>query len=154
MAKANPLKKITARAKQIARTGKTWQQSIKQAGKEYRAGKIGATLLIEKGETRRTKPSRVVQVSRTKAGTFKGANSMSGIEKSKAKLERIYVVNYDLGNDFNTAFFNATSIKEAKKIAQFHKRRTPELRGKVKRTIVRLYGPTGINPYAGRAVKK
>ena len=41
--------------------------------------KIGSTLLIEKGENPRKKPTRVVQVNRTKKGTFKKFRSVSGI---------------------------------------------------------------------------
>jgi hypothetical protein len=41
--------------------------------------KIGSTLLIEKGENPRKKPTRVVQVNRTKKGTFKKFKSVSGV---------------------------------------------------------------------------
>jgi hypothetical protein len=40
---------------------------------------IGSTLLIEKGENPRKKPTRVVQVDRTKKGLFKKFRSVSGI---------------------------------------------------------------------------
>jgi len=41
--------------------------------------KIGSTLLIEKGENPRKKPTRVLQVNRTKKGTFKKFKSVSGV---------------------------------------------------------------------------
>lgn len=41
--------------------------------------KIGSTLLINKGENPRAKPTRVIQVDRTKKGTFKKFRSVSGI---------------------------------------------------------------------------
>lgn len=43
--------------------------------------RIGSTLLIEKGENPRKKPTRVVQVNRTKKGTFKKFKSVSGVKK-------------------------------------------------------------------------
>jgi hypothetical protein len=42
---------------------------------------VGATLYIEKGETKRTKPKRVVQVKRTKTGLFKNFSTVSGWKK-------------------------------------------------------------------------
>lgn len=42
---------------------------------------VGATLYIEKGETKRTKPKRIVQVKRTKTGLFKGFSTVSGWKK-------------------------------------------------------------------------
>lgn len=80
---ATALKKITTRAKQIRKQhpGKKWQACIKQASREIKASKkVGATLLIEKGETRRTKPKRVIQVARTKKGVFKkGSRVIAGL---------------------------------------------------------------------------
>jgi len=43
--------------------------------------KVGSTLLIEKGESTRKKPTRIVQVNRTKAGTFKKFSKVSGVKK-------------------------------------------------------------------------
>jgi len=42
----------------------------------YSKGKVGATLLIEKGESKRTKPKKVVQLTRTKQGQFKGSKTV------------------------------------------------------------------------------
>lgn len=72
------LARITAEAKRIrrARPGMKWTNALKEAGKKFRGKRVGATLLLEKGETRRTKPSRVLVVKRKrtapKKGTFRG----------------------------------------------------------------------------------
>ena len=64
------------RAKGLYKTGryKTFADAVKAAykkGKTTKRKKVGATLLIERKETRRTKPKRVVRITRTKTGTFK-----------------------------------------------------------------------------------
>lgn len=84
MAKHKALSKITTRAKLIRKKspGKKWSACIKQAGADYRAGRLGATLLVEKGESRRTKPKRVVQIKRTKTGTFKGMQTIGGAKST------------------------------------------------------------------------
>lgn len=96
------LTKISARAKQIQRKhpGKAWISCIKAASAEYRSGKlgkakparkkprrrVGATLLIERKETRRTKPKRVVRIVRKKNGTFKGS-ALAGVSSAALKGE-------------------------------------------------------------------
>lgn len=75
---ATALQKITKRAKQLQKKSPRtpWKNHVKAASKEYRAGKLGATLIVERGETRRTKPKKVVQVIRTKKGTYKTAKKI------------------------------------------------------------------------------
>ena len=54
----------------------------KEANRLYKSlNQIGSTLLIEKGENPRKKPTRVLQVNRTKKGTFKTFKSVSGVKK-------------------------------------------------------------------------
>lgn len=43
---------------------------------KHLSGKIGSTLLIEKGESSRTKPKKIVRIERTKKGTFKKLRSI------------------------------------------------------------------------------
>jgi len=73
---------ITKLAKQIRnkKPGMKWTSAIKEASRQLKSGKkvkpgkrkkVGATLLIEKKETKRTKPKRVVRITRKKNGTFK-----------------------------------------------------------------------------------
>lgn len=80
------LKKITGRAKQIRKKqpGKSWQSCIKQASNEYKRGTLGATLLLEKNETRKTKPKNVVKITRAKTGTFKKVQSIAGTSQPMA----------------------------------------------------------------------
>lgn len=105
---ATHLKKITAEAKRIrARSPRTtWQNALKAAGKKMRGSvkkkaapkrkRVGATLLIEKRETSRTKPKRVVRVKRSSAGRYVSgfsagygntnvSGSIAGIKKATAE---------------------------------------------------------------------
>jgi hypothetical protein len=43
--------------------------------------RVGSTLLINKGENPRKKPTRIIQVDRTKKGTFKKFKTISGVSK-------------------------------------------------------------------------
>lgn len=86
---ANQLKKITTQAKRIRKDhpGIAWTDAIKRAARQLKsAKKVGATLLLEKGESRRTKPKRVIQISRKKDGTFKGSRQISGTRKRMGSL--------------------------------------------------------------------
>lgn len=63
-----------------------------KAAKDYmaklRSKKVGSTLLISKGENPRKKPTKIVQVDRTKKGTFKKFRTISGVE-GKADVKRL-----------------------------------------------------------------
>lgn len=90
------LQKITKRAKQLQRKypGKKWITLVKDASREYRAGKLGATLLIEKGESKKTRPRKVVKVTRTKKGTYRALKTVSGFsDKVKAAAELSRLIN-------------------------------------------------------------
>lgn len=47
---------------------------------------VGATLILEKGETPKTKPKRIVQVKRNKQGVFKKFSSISGYRKGTTQF--------------------------------------------------------------------
>lgn len=88
MAAGTVLKKITAEAKRIRKKNPRmkWVSAVKQAGMKYRSGKIrkpkkrvSAVKLIEKGESRNAKPSKVLRVNRSKAGTFKGYSKVGAV---------------------------------------------------------------------------
>lgn len=49
------------------------------AKKRKAARKVGATLLMEKKESRNTKPKKVVRIFRNKKGEFKGSKSIGAI---------------------------------------------------------------------------
>ena len=79
--------KISARAKQIRKKNPKiqWQTAIKKASLELKGTvikpkKVGATLLLNKGETKRTKPKRVYRVNRKKDGTYTGTTKISGMQ--------------------------------------------------------------------------
>jgi hypothetical protein len=126
------LKKINARVKQLQKKYPKKKRVTlqKQAGSEYRSGKLGATkkrtavkkksvrrvvkkrapkksapkkrgvvrkrtarkkpvsavLIVEKGGTRRTRPTRVYQVKRTKKGRYDGTRRIGGMSKSTQTL--------------------------------------------------------------------
>src|SRR5688572_659731 len=61
-----------------------WTSAIKEASRQLKSGrKISATLLIEKKETKKTKPKRVVRITRLKSGRFKKLQQVSGKGKYK-----------------------------------------------------------------------
>lgn len=80
------LSKITARAKQIRRSSPRtkWTAAIKQAGADYRAGRLGAIKLIERGETKKTPVKKTYRVNRTKKGLFKGTSRVGSISRISA----------------------------------------------------------------------
>lgn len=73
------------RAAQLRRKNKklTVPASVKKAAAELRktkkARRVGSTKFIERGENKNSKPSRVYQVKRTKAGLYAGAKRVSGM---------------------------------------------------------------------------
>lgn len=90
--KASPaLSKITARAKQIRRSSpKTkWASAIKQASADYRAGRLGAIKLIEKGETKKTKVKKTYRVNRTTKGRFKGTTAVGSISRINGSKQAV-----------------------------------------------------------------
>lgn len=102
------LKKVRARAKQLkkSRPGASYRNLLKQAGREYRAGKlktrsaskrrmrkVGSTLLLERGDTKKKKPSRVYKVMRSSKGKFKGTRRV-GSAKVKYKTRIIRQTKY------------------------------------------------------------
>lgn len=60
-----------------------YKKAIKDWEKKYKTPirAVGSTLLINKGENPRAKPTRVIQVDRTKKGAFKKFKRISGVKK-------------------------------------------------------------------------
>jgi hypothetical protein len=52
---------------------------------------IGSTLLIEKGENPRKRPTRVIQVNRTKKGLFKKFSKVSGVNHKDTKSHNVNI---------------------------------------------------------------
>jgi hypothetical protein len=66
---------------------------------------------------------------------------VSGMEKTIAGLQRNYLAIYETSNKIvSDAVFKASSLQEAKRFAQFHKKQTPEIsKHKNVRVKVKLY---------------
>jgi hypothetical protein len=132
----------------------------KPKAKKTTAKKVGAIKIVEKNETKLTRPTKVYQQTRTKSGTFKSLKRIagttkhkdtkshnvnirvvSGIQKTINGMQRTYMAIYqNKGGIIDTAIFKASSLLEAKKYASAHKRHSPELKKyKSVSTSVKLY---------------
>lgn len=95
------LQQITTKAKVLYKTGKykKWTDAIKAASKlvkkkpvkkavkkAAKKRKVGAIKIIEKGETKNTRPKKVYQYTRSKTGTFKGLKTISGVNAAGKKI--------------------------------------------------------------------
>ena len=112
--------------------------------------KVAAIKIIEKGESKSTKAKATYQQVRTKKGTYKGLKKISGlhnkivvsgikkgINKSMLGLLKEYIAVYNFANGSSDyEMFKATSLAEAKKFAQFHKRRE-NIKGKVSVKLIK-----------------
>jgi len=153
-----PTKKPSA--KQLAARAKFVKMVRAKAAKSKAAKKVGAIKIVEKNETKLTKPTKVYQQTRTKSGTFKSLKRIagttkhkdtkshnvnirvvSGIQKTINGMQKTYMAIYqNKGGIINTAIFKASSLLEAKKYASAHKRHSPELKKyKSVSTSVKLY---------------
>lgn len=89
MAKQNgALKKITDRAKKIRRASPNmkWSSAIKQAGRDYRAGKLGAIKILETGEKKSAKPKKIYAANRKANGTYRKFTRIAGVKKRSPKV--------------------------------------------------------------------
>lgn len=73
------MKKTLKKGSKEAKAFMAKLRAKKGVTKKTAAKKVGSTLLIEKGESTRKKPTRIVQINRTKTGTFKKFRSVSGV---------------------------------------------------------------------------
>jgi hypothetical protein len=71
-----PTKKPSA--KQLAARAKFVKMVRAKAAKSKAAKKVGAIKIVEKGETKLTRPTKVYQQTRTKSGTFKSLKRIAG----------------------------------------------------------------------------
>jgi hypothetical protein len=88
----NKFKRASRIAKKLYKTGryKMYSDAMKAAfntlARKPKKKKVGSTLLLEKKDTRRTKPKRVVRITRTKTGTFKNWQTISGYMNGAKKM--------------------------------------------------------------------
>ena len=94
-------------------------------GKKSKPKKNGSTLYVEKNETKKTKPKRVIKVKRTKTGTFKSFKALSGTYFNKG----LDSLNLHYGQ-LMTKHLNASTAKLKREIAK-------EI-GQVKKKIITL----------------
>lgn len=80
------LTKITSEARRLKKKhpNTPWTSLIKKAGAAYRAGSLGATKLLERGETKSTKVKKTYRVNRSAKGRFKGMTRIAGGSKAVA----------------------------------------------------------------------
>lgn len=85
-------KKVVAEAKKLRAKNKklTQAQAVKQAWammykKPAKSKKVGATKIIQKGESKNAKVTKVLQQTRTKKGQFKGYKKIGAATRVKAK---------------------------------------------------------------------
>jgi hypothetical protein len=154
------------RFKKGSKAAKEYMASIRKLKGKPKAkkssSKVGAIKIVEKGESKNSKPSAVYQYNRTKKGTFKGLKKIgatkssthkdtkshnvnvrvvSGIQKTISGMQKKYIALYTHKSSvIHMDVFNASSLLEARKYAQAHKKNTPELiRYKNVKTTVKLY---------------
>lgn len=88
-------KRVVAEAKKLRKKnpGLTQPQAVKQAWAIlYKSGKkVGATKIIEKGEKKNAKVTKVLQRIRTKKGTFKGTKRVSGSSHKDTKSHNVNI---------------------------------------------------------------
>lgn len=99
--RTSPLKKITAEAKRIKKSspGKSWKTAVKEAGKKYRTGKLGA-VKSRKTATAKRKPAKrrtrkpvttivVRQVKAVKVGSRKRRRSAAPKRRMAGTRRRV-----------------------------------------------------------------
>ena len=123
--------------------------------------KIGAIKIVEKGKSKNAKPKAIYEYSRSKKGTFKGLKKIgatkpsthkdtkshnvnirvvSGIQKTISGMQKNYTAIYQTKlHIIDTVNFKASSLQEAKKIANAHKKISPKIKAyKSVKTSVKL----------------
>ena len=131
----NKLKAITTAAKKLYKTGryKKWTDAIKAASKQISGtkthkdtkshnvnirvvsgvkkkaakNKVGAVKIIQKGQSKNAKVTKVLQQVRSKSGTFKGYKTVSGIGN-------VYKVRDMLENDLSSIIKQIENAKSNK----------------------------------------
>lgn len=111
--KYNLRKNTDYRDTRLLNISDTKTEANKEAERLYKfVNQIGSTLLINKGENPRKKPTRIIQVDRTKKGTFKKFKTISGVKKHTDT--KSHNVNIDIvsGVGRKTGFIGRVIIKK------------------------------------------
>ena len=148
-----PVKKKPSAAQLAARAKFVKMVRAKAAAKKASAkkiirkpSKIDDLLLLDeiKGRAKKAAAKKVAgldKVVRKGKKTSVYYSRVSGIQKTIAGLQRNYLAIYETSNKIvSDAVFKASSLQEAKRFAQFHKKQTPEIsKHKNVRVKVKLY---------------
>lgn len=87
-------KRVVAEAKKLRKKnpGLTQPQAVKQAWAIlYKSKKVGATKVIEKGEKKSAKVTKVLQRVRSKKGTFNGYKRVAGSSHKDTKSHNVNI---------------------------------------------------------------
>jgi len=143
-----PVKKKPSAAQLAARAKFVKMVRAKAAAKKASAkkiirkpSKIDDLLLLDEIKGRAKKVAGLDKVVRKGKKTSVYYSRVSGIQKTIAGLQRNYLAIYETSNKIvSDAVFKASSLQEAKRFAQFHKKQTPEIsKHKNVRVKVKLY---------------
>jgi hypothetical protein len=88
----------------------------KPKAKKTTAKKVGAIKIVEKGETKLTRPTKVYQQTRTKSGTFKSLKRIAGT--STHKDTKSHNVNIRVVSGIAGAFNNLENLIKEKEKAE------------------------------------
>lgn len=88
------LKKGSAAAKAYMAKIRAKKKTAKKKAVPKR--KVGATLLIEKGESKKSRPKKVVQIKRNAAGQIKSMSTIAGVKSAgkiilEEKIKNLYL---------------------------------------------------------------
>lgn len=138
---------LAARAKFTAMVKAKAAARKKPGSKSIAAPKKVAKKVVSKHKDTKSHNVNIRVVSGLDKVTRKGKKTivnysrMNGIDKTIAGLQKNYLAIYETSNRIvSDAVFKATSLQEAKRFAQFHKKQTPEIsKHKNIRVKVKLY---------------
>jgi hypothetical protein len=107
--------------------------SLKQAFAHVKGKKVGATKVIERGEKKNAKVTKVLQRVRSKKGTFKGMKKVSGSSHKDTKShnvnihvvsgvskgkEKMLIMWKDIYGKLSAQYVSTKDMKQKKKIAK------------------------------------
>lgn len=85
IAEAQKLRKKNPKLTQAQAVKQAWAIEYSKSGKKKPAKKkVGAIKIVEKGESKKTKPKATYQVKRTAKGTYKGLKKIGAVKKKAA----------------------------------------------------------------------
>jgi hypothetical protein len=124
VAEAKKLRKKNPKLTQAQAVKQAWAIEYSKSGKKKPAKKkVGAIKIVEKGESKKTKPKATYQVKRTAKGTYKGLKKVGAVRKTQDVWE-VYGY-YPTGKE---VVYTASNSNEAKSIVKDYKKNEPYIR--------------------------